>query len=68
MKNKNKIKSFLSLLLITIVPLSIVYTFFALINLDWNVYNWGVYTHGLYGFLSASSVILSIGLFYDDSK
>jgi len=64
----NKIKSALFLLALTSLSVFVTYALFALISWEYNPLNWGVYTRGFFGFFSASSLILTIGLFYDDSK
>ena len=65
---KNKIKSALFLLALTSLSVLVTYALFALISWEYNPLNWGVYTRGFFGFFSASSLVLTIGLFYDDSK
>jgi len=65
---KNKIKSALFLLALTSLSVFVTYALFAVISWEYNPLNWGVYTRGFFGFFSASSLILTIGLFYDDSK
>lgn len=64
----NKIKSALFLLALTSLSVFVTYALFVVISWEYNPLNWGVYTRGFFGFFSASSLVLTIGLFYDDSK